>query len=314
MTSPPFPMWSHARAVWTMVLTTLMWSTAGVVTRQLERAEGFEVTFWRSFFTVLALLVILPLWQGPGVFARMPWRRTTLWLSGLCWAVMFTAFMVALTLTGVARVLVTMAFGPLLTALLARVVTRQPLPGRTWASIVVAGIGMAWMFAGQLDGDAGEGGWFGSVVALCVPMAAAVNWTVLQASSLRGESVDLVPAVLLGAVLSSLAVAPLAFPVSTSMRDLAWLAGLGVGQLAVPCVLAVLTARVLPAAEVSLLGLLEIVFGIALVWAIAGEAPQPEVMSGGALVIGALLANELLSWARQHRKTLFRAPERMNPD
>jgi drug/metabolite transporter (DMT)-like permease len=146
------PAWSHTRAVWTMVLVTLLWSTAGVVSRQLTAAQGFEVTFWRSFFTALSLLVILPLWQGAGVWARMPWRRGAFWLSGACWATMFTAFMVALTLTSVARVLVTLALGPLLTALLARVVTGHRLPGRTWAAIAVAGVGMAWMFGGQMGG------------------------------------------------------------------------------------------------------------------------------------------------------------------
>ena len=72
-------------------------------------------------------------------------------------------------------------------------------------------------------------------------------------------------------------------------------------QLAIPCVLAVLCARVLPAAEVALLGLLEIVFGILLVWWIVGEAPRPEVLSGGALVMGALLGNELLGWYAARR-------------
>ena len=110
------PAWSHARAVWTMVLATALWSTAGVVTRQMQAAQGFEITFWRSFFNAVSLLVILPLWQGPGVFARLPWRRRAFWLAGLCWATMFTAFMVALTMTGVARVLVTMSVAPLLTA------------------------------------------------------------------------------------------------------------------------------------------------------------------------------------------------------
>ena len=47
-----------------MVAVALMWSIAGVVTRQLEHARSFEVTFWRSFFTAISLLVILPLWQG----------------------------------------------------------------------------------------------------------------------------------------------------------------------------------------------------------------------------------------------------------
>ena len=34
------PTWSHARAAWIMVLATLMWSIAGVVTRQLQAAQG----------------------------------------------------------------------------------------------------------------------------------------------------------------------------------------------------------------------------------------------------------------------------------
>ena len=107
----------HGQAVALMVLVTAMWSVAGVVTRHLEAARSFEVTFWRSLFTLLSLLVILPLWQGRAVFARMPWRSRYFWLSGVCWSVMFTAFMVALTLTAVANVLITMAVGPLVTAL-----------------------------------------------------------------------------------------------------------------------------------------------------------------------------------------------------
>jgi drug/metabolite transporter (DMT)-like permease len=55
---------THGMAVWTMVGCTALWSMAGVVTRHLEQARSFEVTFWRSFFTVVSLLIILPLWQG----------------------------------------------------------------------------------------------------------------------------------------------------------------------------------------------------------------------------------------------------------
>ena len=36
-----------------MVVVTLMWSSAGVVTRQLEHAASFETTFWRSLFCVV---------------------------------------------------------------------------------------------------------------------------------------------------------------------------------------------------------------------------------------------------------------------
>jgi drug/metabolite transporter (DMT)-like permease len=64
-----------------MVLVTLLWSTAGVVTRQLESARSFELTFWRSAFTALSLALILPLWQGAGVWQRMRASGRLLWLG-----------------------------------------------------------------------------------------------------------------------------------------------------------------------------------------------------------------------------------------
>ena len=286
---------SHSRAVLLMVAITLMWSTAGVVSRHLETARSFEVTFWRSFFTVLSLLVILPLWQGRGVWSRMPWRSPYFWLSGVCWSVMFTAFMLALTLTAVANVLITMALGPLLTALITRIFLRHRLPSRTWAAIVLAGIGIAWMYGSQLS--LGTPNFLlGSLVALCVPIAGAVQWTLVQKSHAEGLDLDLVPSVLLGAIFSSLFTLPLAWPFQASAHDVGLLAMLGLFQLAIPCALSVVCARVLKAPEVALLALLEIVFGIALAWWGAHEAPQPSVLLGGALVLSALLMNEFLAW------------------
>jgi drug/metabolite transporter (DMT)-like permease len=286
---------SHNRAVLGMVAVTLMWSTAGVVTRHLEHAARFEITFWRSFFTLLSLLVILPLVQGGGVFARMRNAGRSLWLSGLCWSVMFTAFMVALTLTSVANVLVTMAVGPLLTALIARVTLGHRIPARTWAAIVAAGAGIAWMYGQQIAG----GQMAGTLVALCVPVAGAINWTIAQRSLARGGHVDLVPAVLVGALISSLATLPLALPFQATAHDLGLLAFLGLTQLAIPCALAVVCARVLKAPEISLLALLEVIFGILWAWLGAGEAPGPTVLAGGALVLGALVANELIGWRQR---------------
>ena len=286
---------SRAHAVATMVAVTLMWSIAGVVTRQLEQAQSFEVTFWRSFFTVLSLLAILPFFMAGSVFGKIRHGGRALWISGACWSVMFTAFMVALTLTSVANVLVTLAAGPLLTALVARIFLGYRIPLRTWAAIVVAGAGIAYMFGAQLS----AGGAAGMLVALCVPVAGAINWTVTQRVQAQGKNLDLVPAVLLGAVLSSLTTLPLALPFQASAHDVGLLALLGLVQLAIPCALAVVCARVLKAPEISLLALLEVIFGILLAWAGANEVPGPTVIAGGALVIGALVANELAGWRQR---------------
>ena len=284
---------THRRAVVLMVLVALMWSTAGLVSRHLESARSFEVTFWRSFFTLLSLLVILPLFKGRAVFGQMRNGGKALWLSGVCWSVMFTAFMVALTLTTVANVLVTMALGPLLTALGARIFTGHRIAARTWLAIALAGVGIMWMYGGQADLSAQL---TGTLVALLVPIAAACNWTVVQHSQAHGQKIDLIPAVLVGAVISSLVTLPLAWPFAATPHDIGLLAFLGLTQLAIPCVLSVWCASKLKAPEISLLALLEIIFGILLVWAGAGEAPGNSVLYGGALVIGALAMNEILGW------------------
>ncbi len=289
MISTAFARHGRTAALVMMVLSSFLWSTAGVVTRHLDAARGLEITFWRSFFTLISLGLILRLWRGAGLMRSIIAGGPKLWASGICWSIMFTAFMIALTLTTVANVLVTMALAPFLTALVARAVTGQALPRRTWWAILLAGIGIAGIFGGQIS-EGGSSGMSGLLVALCVPFAAAVNWTLVKQS---GDS-DMVPAILIGAAVSSLVTLPLAWPLSASYHDIALLAGLGVMQLAIPCSLAIIAARALSAPEVSLLALLEIIFGIALAWLGAGEQPGTNVLIGGAIVIGALAGNEWL--------------------
>ena len=285
---------THRRAVVTMLLVTLMWSIAGVVTRHREAARSFEVTFWRSAFTVLALAALLPAIRGrAALVASLRHGGRTLWLSGLCWCVMFTAFMLAITMTTVANVLITMASAPLMTALISRVFLGHRLVARTWAAIVVAGAGIAWMYAHEVSAaDATQ--LLGTGVALAVPIAAAVNWVVIQHTR-HAADVDLLPAVLIGALLSAALTLPLSLPFAASAHDLSLLALLGVVQLAIPCLMSVAAARHLSAPEASLLALLEVIFGVAWAWLGAGEAPALNVLGGGALVLAALAANEAVA-------------------
>jgi drug/metabolite transporter (DMT)-like permease len=291
---------THARAVAAMVAVTLMWSIAGVVSRWIDAAQGFEITFWRSTFNGVALAVLLSWRRGPrALLHSLRGAGPAVWASALCWCVMFTAFMTAITLTTVANVLVTMALAPLFTALIARAALGHRMQARTWWAIAGAGSGIAWMFGGQVQGgDARH--WLGVGVALAVPVAAAVNWTLLQRERARGAGpgdapTDLMPAVLLGALLSALLTAVPALPWRATPHDLGWLALLGAVQLAIPCLLAVAIARLLSAPEMALLSLLEVVFGVAWAWLGAGEAPAAAVLGGGALVLASLAWNEAAS-------------------
>jgi drug/metabolite transporter (DMT)-like permease len=314
---------SHARAAVGMVVVTLLWSVAGVVSRHLQAAQSFEVTFFRSAFNFMALALALTAMRGPALWTGLGRLPRIVWISGVAWCVMFTAFMVAITMTRVANVLVTMAIGPLITALLARLVLRHRLPRRTWIAIAVAGAGIAWMFGhGVQAADARS--LAGMAVALAVPLASAINYTVLHQAARpaaghglpasedaaaggtvlpaaeavgapRDAQPDMLVAVLIGAALSALSTLPAAWPFRATGRDLSLLAGLGIFQLAIPCLLLVRLTRKLPSAEISLLGLLEVIFGVLWAWLGAGEQPGSTALVGGALVIGALAGNELLS-------------------
>jgi len=273
----------HRRAVLLMAATATMWSSAGVVTRQLESAASFEVTFWRSLFAALCVAIYLLVERGS---VLRPLRAAGLpgLFSGLMWSVMFTCFMVALTMTTVANTLIVMSTAPMLTALLAWAVLREPVSGRTWVAIAAASAGLAWMFS---DGLA-AGHLAGMLVALAVPLASSFNFIINRRV---GSRVDLV---------SALATLPMAWPALAAGRisahDLALLAFLGVFQLGLPCVMMVHAARRLAAPEIALLALIEVLLGPLWAWLWAGENPAGSTLAGGAVVLAALVFNEAGRW------------------
>ncbi len=289
---------AHRRAVLLMIVAPALWSIAGVVTRHLETAGRWEVTFWRSLFAAAFVLAALPVTRGRGAWAVARAGGGYTVLSGAMWAIMFSAFMLALMTTTVANTLIVNSIGPLVTALLARALLREPIAPRTWAAIALAIAGMLWMFGSGFA--AGEPRHLaGMLIALAVPLAAAVNFVTLKHA---GREVDLIPAVLLGAVLSAAITLPLALPLRANAHDLTLLALLGCLQLGLPCMLMVRASRHLSAPEIALLALLEVVLGPLWAWLGAGEAPAAATLTGGALVIVALLLNELAALGlRAHR-------------
>ncbi len=285
----------HRLAVATMVLCALLWSTAGVVTRQLDQAAGFELAFWRSLSCILFVGGYLIATKGSrwlGVISAAGWPGL---VSGVMWAAMFTCFMVALTITTVAKTLVVLAVAPLLTALLSWLVLDQRIAGRTWAAIAVAGAGIVWMVKDGLQTGDDHSSLWGMLVAAGVPLASAINLINMKRQQAR---VDLVPALLIGGVISCLAMLPLMFPVQATVSDVMLLAGLGVFQLGLPCILMIWAARYLRPQETALLALLEVVFGPLWAWLGAGERPTDATIYGGSLILAALVANELLGRKR----------------
>ena len=200
----------------------------------------------------------------------------------------------ALTLTTTANTLVVMSISPLLTTLLARAFLKDPVPMGTWIAAAAAALGIAWMFASDLAAHTARD-LTGMLIALSIPIAGAVNVITLRAAS---AVLDLRPAVMLGGAISCLIALPLALPLQATPRDVALLAFLGIFQLALPCMLMVVATRVLLAPEIALIGLLEVILGPLWAWLGAGEVPARATVAGGAIVLAALIINELATFRR----------------
>ncbi len=290
---------AHRRALIMMFLAAAMWSIAGMVTRRLESAAGFEITFIRSFFAALTIACLWPFVHKEQSLLKALRSGSAVWIAGVCWAIMFCCFMIALSLTTVANVLVMQCFAPIFTALLSWLWLKRRLSARLWWVIAVAAAGVAVMFI--LDAQVVSGKhWLGFMVALGIPIASAVNLNLVEKS---GANVDFISAVFLGAVLSCLLMLPLAWPLQSSAHDVGLLALLGVVQLGIPCAMCVVAAKYLPAPEMSLLALLEVVFGIVLAILFTQERPGASTLIGGAMVVGALAINEIYN-LRQARHRL----------
>ena len=248
-----------------------------------------EILLWRGLLTALGFVIIMLIRHGAGtvaVYRRCGW-------TGIGVALLFSCstfgFVLGNQYTKGGNVLMILAGAPLIAALLSRLFLRERLPRRTWLAI---GLCMAGTSLIVLD-DAGAGSWVGNGFALLAATSMAANFTLCRTR----PGVDMSPML----TLSGLIVAGTAALFGT----------LGEGFSLPPVESALLLVLLclfilplgftliqrgplyLPAAEVGLLMLLEVVVGTLWVWWIIGERPAPVALVGGALVLGTLLAKGL---------------------
>src|SRR5204863_8131653 len=103
--------------------------------------------------------------------------------------------------------------------------------------------------------------------------------------------------------------APLTHPGTVTAHDLTFLVLLGVGQVGLGLAFLTVGARLIPAAEVALITLLEIVLGPLWVWIVLGERPALIAIVGGVVVILAVVLQTTQSTQAQVTHPQAPAPD-----
>lgn len=276
-------------------LSALMWSFGGAIARFIDTQDNWTVVFWRSVWAA-AFLIGFMLW-------RDGWRGTVALFRGmglpglavaLCFATASTTFIVALSYTTVANILLMQAGVPLLAAFLAWILFRETVSTATWIAIAAVIAGVAIMVSESLGGAVSP---IGDGLALLI----AVVFSIATVITRRFAHVRMTPATCLGTLLAAAFAASQTSGFAVSGRDMGFLFAFGVINLGLGLAFFATGARMVPAAVAALLGTFEPLLGPIWVWLVHGEVPSARTMVGGAVVFIALIIHIALEARRQSR-------------
>jgi len=295
VTAPPATGASERWGSLLVFLSALMWSFGGVIARFIDAQDNWTVVFWRSVWAA-AFLIGFMLW-------RDGWRGTVTLFRGMglpglavaaCFAAASTTFIVALSYTTVANILLMQAGVPLLAALLAWILFRETVSTATWMAIAAVIAGVAIMVSESLGGAVSP---IGDGLALLI----AVVFSIATVITRRFAHVRMTPATCLGTLLAAAFAASQASGFAVSGRDMGFLFAFGVINLGLGLAFFATGARMVPAAVAALLGTFEPLLGPIWVWLVHGEVPSARTMVGGAVVFTALIIHIALEARRQSR-------------
>lgn len=246
--------------------------------------------FWRGLLLAISFLLVSAFrYRG-----RLVGEIRQCGKKGIYCAVAFSlstlGFVMGMKNTAAGNVLVILNMAPMIAALIAWAVWKETLPWRTWVVIIVCVAGATLMAISEW----GQGDPIGLIMAGVAATALATNLNVARSKPDSDMSVML----MFGASLVAVVAAMLGGAVIPPTRDLLYIALLCLVFLPVSSIMIQIAPRYIPAAEVSLMLLMETVFGALLVWVFLGEVPPEMSFVGGAIIFTALAVHGWLEVRR----------------
>lgn len=261
---------------------------------RLIDASAFTIAFWRLLLAggMLGLGILAIKGTGPFRAALGTGVYGFVYMAGVGVSGIF--FILAVSLTSVANVVFIIASLPVFAAVYSRIFLAEPIRLRMWLTMAFVMLGLAVIAYGSAGVE--QASLAGDALALAVSALFAAALTAAR----RVKHVSMVPAVAMGYIMGALIVLPFAAPFSVPATQVP-LVGLHGGLILGSSVLLAIGPRYITSAEVGLLILLETALAPLLAWAVVKEDPGPYALVGGAIVIGALFASNLIALRREIR-------------
>ena len=273
----------HRLGIALVVAAAIAWSTAPFFTRLLPY-DSWTILFWRGLFGGGLIVAIMLLLQGRAGLRDLLGMRKSGWLVASLSTLAMIAFIPSLQMTSVSNVAIIIATSPFVTAALAWVWLREVPHMRTMIASIVALCGVA-----IIVGNARVGSDVLGIALACFMTLAIAAMTVLLR---RHKDTSMVAAAALSNVLGSIVSIPFAHGIAAvTGADILILAMFGCLQVALGLTLFFLGSRLLPSGQAALISTLETPLMPFWIWVGFAEVPALRVFIGGALVMGAVIAD-----------------------
>ena len=286
---------NYARGVLLVALGALFLSSGGLLIRFVESASDWHIVFYRSIVIFLAVLaLVLVRHRGGTVRAFRDVGRAGL-VAGVMLGAGNISYILAMRHTTVANALFIISSAPFFTALLGRLILGERVSRATWIAISCALGGIAVMMSEGLAG--------GRLLGNLMSLSAALTFAGTVIAWRLGRHADMTPTVAIAALTSGLIGAALVPDWSISGHDLAVCVVMGLFQATLGFLFMAAGSRHVPAAQLTLFSLIEVVLGPTWVWLVLGEVPALLTLAGGAIVLGAVVAQALIAMRPERLRT-----------
>ncbi|MCP5083873.1 MAG: EamA family transporter [Alphaproteobacteria bacterium] len=286
---------SYRNGVLLVLVAGVLWSTVGLGIRSIENAEVWQILLYRSCSLSPFLFIILWLRSGGRPFERIRQSGVPGVIAGLSLVAAYAGGIIALQATSVANAMLLFASAPFFTALLGWLVLREPVRRATFVAIGVAIAGIAIM----VSDDESDGAMAGNLAAL----GSAFGFAVFTVALRWGKTSDMMPSVFLSGLFAIVITGTVCLlkglPLVLSVNDGSIALVMGVFQVGAGLVLYTLGSKAVPAAELALLSMAEVLLGPIWVWLFIGETAGVYTLIGGAVLLAAIVGNALSGLRRR---------------
>ena len=280
---------SYLNGVILVLMAGVFWSSMGLGIRYIENANVWQILCYRSFSLSIFLFVLISFRSGFKPLITIKRSGIAGIIGGLGLVMAFSGGIYAIQNTTVANAMFLFASAPFFAAIFGWLILRESVRKGTWIATIVAMFGIAVMV---VDGIS-LGRMAGNLTALLSALGFAVFTIALRWKKLE----DMLPAVFLAGIFAMIISAIICvlqgYTFSLSNNDAVIALAMGIFQVGTGLAIYTVGSKVVPAAELALLSMTEVLLGPVWVWIFIGETATFYTLVGGVILLFAIAGNAL---------------------